>query len=72
MLAACLSLALAADFAGVPLPLAEMVFQVEARRLPAETLVPVLLDPSPATRALAVRAAGRLHAPGSVLAGPAA
>ena len=72
MLAFCLSLAIAADFAGVPLPVAEMVFQVEARRMPAEALAPFLADPSPATRALAVRAAGRLHAPGSVLAGPAA
>ena len=70
-----LGLALAAEpvtFGGVPVEAAEMIFQVEARRMPAEALAAFLSDPNPPTRAMAVRAAGRLHAPGAALAGPAA
>lgn len=61
-----------AKFAGVPLGSAELIFQIEAQRLPPEALSGYLLDPDPAVRAAAVRAAGRLGAPAEFFAGPVA
>ena len=58
--------------ADVPLPAAELIFQVEVQRLPAASLAPLLADPSPGVRAAATRAAGRLGADATLLAGPAA
>ena len=69
------TLALAADtqhFDGVPLASAEMIWQIEVRRMPAEALTPLCADPNPAVRRRAAIAAGRLRASGALLAGPSA
>ncbi|MSQ03265.1 MAG: hypothetical protein EXR71_15465 [Myxococcales bacterium] len=69
------TLALGADtqsFDGVPLAHAEMIWQIEVRRMPPEALAPLCADPNPAVRRRAAIAAGRLRAPGRLLAGPSA
>lgn len=61
-----------ARFGGVPLATAETIFQIEAQRMPPESLLPLLSDVDPAVRARAAVAAGRLHAPAVLLSGLAA
>ena len=70
-----LATALAAEpprFAGVPMPVAELIWQVEVQRLPPASLSSLFADADPAVRARAVQAAGRLHATAALLSGPAA
>lgn len=61
-----------ARFGGVPLAVAETIFQIEVQRMPPESLLPLLSDVDPAVRARAAEAAGRLHAPAVLLSGLAA
>lgn len=59
----CLA-ALAADpgtVGGVPLPVAQEIWQIELLRLPADSLAGLAADPSPAVRARAALAIGRLR-----------
>ncbi len=70
-----MTLALGADaqsFDGVPMPSAEMIWQIEVRRMPAEALAPLCADANPAVRRRAAIAAGRLRASAALLAGPSA
>lgn len=46
---------------GVPLPVAQELWQIELLRLPAEAVGPYAADPSPAVRARAALALGRLR-----------
>lgn len=59
-------------FAGLPLSTAELIFQVEAQRLPAAALASFVADANPNVRARAIQAAGRLHAESDFFAGAAA
>lgn len=59
-------------FAGLPLSTAELIFQVEAQRLPVTALSGFVADANPKVRARAIQAAGRLHAESDFFAGAAA
>ena len=62
----------AAGFGGVPLPAAELIFQIEAQRLPVSALASFVADANPDVRVRAVVAAGRLRAESDFFAGAAA
>jgi cyclophilin family peptidyl-prolyl cis-trans isomerase len=57
---------------GAPSAEEELIWQIEAHRLPVSALVPSFTHPDPAIRVRATEAAGRLRASAAELAGPSA